>query len=640
MSDIVYSEALDAYKSGDFEKVFNLINGILSDEGMDDPRILPLLAQTMEASGLIGEAAEVYERAATGDSPNVPDLLMKSMQLYDRAGNEEKAFWIALQLNKILPDDPDVVFTLVNGFVLRGETELLDAYKTKLVNSNDPQHLALASKLVGGEGFSEDHLTLYKKLYSLAPDQGQILFALMEFASIYCDFDTLSALDSRLEQEAALGNDELFKKDFPRHSLMWTTDERLNALAENVNDLPMLPEGLQMVRRSQPHKWSDKIRVGYISNEFWDDHSTMRLFQSVLTVHDPDKFETVLFDFTPKELVAMDSGNRRRWGKFVSIENLGDEDAAEVIKGENIDILVDLKGFTGGARPSLMNWMAAPVQVSWLGYPGTSINVDLDYIIGDPTVLPDSSKPHYHEKFCRLPETYQPNDPEYRVLPPAASRKELGLPEGKVIFAAFTTPHKITVETINLWLSVLKKVPNSVLWMMSYSEMAQQNIIRHALMQGIMPDRLIFAPKVSHYDHIARLQAADIALDTFPYNGHTTTSDYLWAGLPLITRKGSHFASRVSESLLKAAGVEELVAQDSEAFVELAAALANDRNRLDNIKGRLNDNRFQAPLFDAERFCRHLEAAYETMVENVKAGKEPDHFDVPALPARDKPFMS
>lgn len=639
MSEDAYSKALEAFKAGDFEATFNIINSILSEDGASDPRVLPLLGDTMAAAGMSAEAAEVFERAATTDNPETVSLLTKSMKLYDQAGNEEKSFWIALQLNKLIPDDPEVVFILVRGFMNRGETELLDAYKKKLVNSDNPDHLALASKIVGGEGFSEDHLTLYKKLYSLAPDQGQILFSLMEFASIYCDFDTLSALEARLAGEKAAGNDEFFRLDFPRHSLMWTTDERLNALAENVNDLPMLPEGLGDVRRAQPHEWGEKIRIGYLSNEFWDDHSTMRLFQSVLTAHDMDKFDITLFCYTPRDFIAMDSGNRSKWGRIISITDMGDEDAAELIKSEKIDILVDLKGITGGARLGLMNWLAAPVQVSWLGYPASVINQDIDYIIGDPIVLPDSSKPFYREKFCRLPESYQPNDPEYRALPPAASRADLGLPEDKIVFAAFTTPHKITVETINLWLSIMKKVPNSVLWMMSFSELAEQNIIRHALMQGIMPDRLIFAQKVSNHDHIARLQAADIALDTFPYNGHTSSSDNLWAGLPQITRKGGHFASRVSESLLKAIGLEELVAADSDEFVTIATELAGDKERLAAVKAKLKENRFSAPLFDSERFCRHLETAFEIMAEKAKAGEDPDHFDVPALPPREAPFM-
>ncbi|MCO6186180.1 hypothetical protein [Rhizobium sp. L1K21] len=639
MSEDAYSKALEAFKAGDLETTFNVINSILGDSGATDVRVLPLLGDAMVAAGMTTEAAEVFERAATTESPDTAALLQKSMMLYDRAGNEEKAFWIALQLNKLTPDDVDVAYILVRGFLERGEIELVEAFKKKLINSDNPDHLALASKVVGGQGFSEEHLTLYKKLYALAPDQGQILFSLMEFASIYCDFDTISALEARLAEEKAAGNDDIFRLDFPRHSLMWTMDERINALAENVNDLPQLPEGLEYVRRAQPHEWGDKIRVGYLSNEFWDDHSTMRLLQTVLTAHDKDRFETTLFCYTPRDFIAMDSGNRQKWGRIISIEDMGDEDAAELIKSENIDILVDLKGITGGARLGLMNWLAAPVQVSWLGYPASTINQDVDYIIGDQIVLPDSSKPFYHEKFCRLPETYQPNDPEYRTLPAAASRAELNLPEDKIVIAAFSVPQKITPETMNLWLAILKKVPNSVLWMMSFSELAEQNIIRHALMQGIMPDRLIFAEKVSNHDHIARLQAADFAVDTFPYNGHTTTSDNLWAGLPQVTRKGGHFASRVSESLLSVIGLDELVASDNDDFVRIATELANDKARVASLKAKLNENRFRAPLFDAERFCRHLESAFESMVAKAKAGEDPDHFDVPALPPREAPFM-
>ena len=640
MTETLLQEAKIAFEAGDLETVFIKLNNFMLEGGASNPEALALLARALVAADLRAEAAEALERAAALETPEASAYMLNSMQLYFQTGNREKAFLLALQLNKVIPENQDVVYILIDGFIERDEMELVDAYKRRLVNSSNPEHLALASRLMGNDGHSENHLILYKKLYSIAPDQGQILFSLMDFAAVLHDFDTVSALESRLQNEWAAGNSELFKSDFPRHSLLWSENEAINQLAENANDMPIKPDGLEIIRRSQPHEWAEKIRVGYVSNEFWDDHATMRLLQSVLTHHDSDKFDITLFCYTPEKMLTFDGGNRKKWGRIVSIGHLTDEEAAAEISSRNIDILVDLKGFTGGMRPGIFNLLAAPIQVSWLGFPGTLINVDMDYIIGDHTVLPDSSKPFYNEKFCRLPESYQPNDPIHRALPEARSRRDLALPEDKIVLAVFTSPDKVSPKTISLWVKIMRKTPKSVLWLMETSDLGRQNLSRYALLQGVMPNRLIFAPKVAYADHIARVQAADLVLDTFPYNGHTTTSDTLWAGVPVVTKKGGHFASRVSESLLKAIDLEELVASDDQEFVDLAVSLINDRNRLATIREKLVLNRFRAPLFDAERFSRHLETAYSTMVETAKAGHDPDHFDVPALPARQGPFVS
>ncbi len=639
MAEDKYSEALEAFNAKDLETTFKILNELLTNEGPSDDRVLPLLGEAFVAGGLAEEAAEVFEQAAQAESPQATECMFKAMLLYGGLGNTEKTFLLALQLNKLLPDNLDVIYFLSAGLLERNEFELLAAFKAKLIDSDNPDHLALASRIYGREGSTEDHLRLYKKLYKLVPDQGQILFALMEFAGSFNDFDTLASLQKRLAQEIENGNEALLKQDFPRHSLLWTSDEKINRLAENIFDLPAANPDLREQRRAQPHIWGEKICVGYVGNEFWDDHATMRLMRSVLTAHDPDKFEVVLFCYTPERFLEEES-DRDKWGRIVSIRDMNDDDAVKAIQAAGVDILVDLKGYTGGARTGIFNRMAAPVQVSWLGYPGSCVNMDYDYIVGDKFVLPETSRPYYHEKFCRLPDSYQPNDPFTRALPKASTRQELGLPEDKVVFASFNSPQKISVETIDLWISVLKSAPNSILWVMTNTDNAEQNIVRRALMQGVMPDRFKFARKTSYEEHIARAQAADIALDSFPYNGHTTTSDMLWAGVPVITKKGRNFASRVSESLLNAMGVPELVADDNAGFVNLATKLAADPSAVRDLKRRLVENRFTAPLFDAERFCRHLETAYEMMAQEAKVGKKPDHFDVEARPSREAPFRS
>jgi predicted O-linked N-acetylglucosamine transferase (SPINDLY family) len=306
-------------------------------------------------------------------------------------------------------------------------------------------------------------------------------------------------------------------------------------------------------------------------------------------------------------------------------------DAAALIRSHGVDILVDLKGHTQGCRPNLVNLGLAPIQAAYLGFPGTGNGIDCDYAISDRVVTPDSSKPHYHEKLCRLPESYQANDSLFRQLPTTKSRAELGLPEDKIVFAFFNATRKITPLTFRLTVEVLRRVENSVLWILFFNDFARGNFLDAIQREGIDPSRIILATKASHDNHIARLQAADIGLDSFPYNGHTTTSDALWAGVPVVTAKGTHFASRVSESLLTALEVPELVAEDHQAYVELATSLALDQNRRGKLREKIAAKRSTAPLFDTVRFTRHLERAYEMMADRARRGLAPDHIDVPPL---------
>jgi predicted O-linked N-acetylglucosamine transferase (SPINDLY family) len=318
---------------------------------------------------------------------------------------------------------------------------------------------------------------------------------------------------------------------------------------------------------------------------------------------------------------------------------MSDQAAAEIIRSNSIDILIDLKGHTKDTRARILNHMAAPIQVAWLGFPGTTVNIDLDYIIGDHLVLPDHSKPHFHEKFCRLPECYQPNDPLYRPKPGPATRAQHGLPEDAFVYASFNGNRKITSQMVDVWCNILKRTKNSVLWLLCNGPLAEANLAARFDARGISRKRVVFTTRIRYSEHIARQQLADIGIDTFPVNGHTTTSEQLWGGLPVLTLKGTNFASRVSESLLNAIGLPELVADDLQDYEDMAVALAGNREMVQEYKDRLIRNRYIQPLFDAERFCHHLESAYQTMYDRARQGLEPDHFDVPALPSRTGPFM-
>lgn len=446
--------------------------------------------------------------------------------------------------------------------------------------------------------------------------------------------------DQRFLQKLKSGEAAYFAVENPFDNISWCADEAINAKLTRIQNGKAFTAQSRAARRAQPHVYADRVRIGYLSNDFADQHATMRLFQGVIIRHDPEKFDVTLFCHTEDKVIGTDKGMRKRYGRIVQIGHLSDEKAAQLIRKQGIDILVDLKGHTKRTRIDLINLGPAPIQSAYLGFPGSGTGIDCDYVISDPIVTPDSSKPHYHEKLCRLPESYQANDDTHRTLPHAATRTEAGLPETGIVFASFNAIRKITPAAARLWVKILDAVPDSVLWMMCEDEFARSNFLQYVTDVGLEEDRVIFAKSAPYEQHIARLQAADIGLDTFPYNGHTTTSDKLWAGLPVVTMKGSHFASRVSESLLTALEMPELVAPDAAGYVKLCADLARDPHRLKAIREKLLGKRFTAPLFDTERFTRHLEDAYVRMVERAKAGLEPDHIDIPARPARTEPFRA
>ncbi|WP_426126941.1 hypothetical protein [Pararhizobium sp. PWRC1-1] len=437
--------------------------------------------------------------------------------------------------------------------------------------------------------------------------------------------------DQRFLDRMKAGDERYLAVEFPQRHIGWCADESLNARLTKVNGALGFTQASRSARRAVPHTFTDRIRIGYLSGDFSDQHATMRLLQSVMLQHDPEKYDITLFCYTPDELINIDGGLRATYPNLIRIGHLSDEDAAALIRSRGIDILVDLKGHTKGTRSALVNHGAAPIQVAYLGYPGSGTGIDCDYIISDAVVTPETSRPFYHEKFCLMPESYQANDNVYRPLPPATPRNALGLPQDRIVFASFNAHRKITPSTAGLWADILRQAENSVLWMMCADSFTRGNFTRWMSAEGIDADRIIFAEPLAYPAHIARLQAADIGLDTFPYNGHTTTSDKLWAGLPVPTCKGTHFASRVSESLLRALGVGELVADTSKHYVELCVSLAKDADKLRALKDRIAAQRAVAPLFDTARFTRHLERAYALMVERARQGLEPDHITVPAL---------
>jgi protein O-GlcNAc transferase len=379
-----------------------------------------------------------------------------------------------------------------------------------------------------------------------------------------------------------------------------------------------------------------KVRIGYVSGEF-RQQATAILITELFELHDKSRFELFAFDN------GFDDGGELRqrinsaFDRIVDISRLGDAQAALEIKQSEIDILVNLNGFFGEARTGVFSYRPAPIQVNYLGFPGTMGADYIDYIIADPCVIPPDQEDCYLEKIAYLPETYQVNDSKRRIADHEPMRSETMLPEKGFIFCCFNNNYKITPEIFDIWMSILTKVDGSVLWLVEDNPEASRNLRNEARRRNVVPERLLFASRVKLPEHLARHRLADLFLDTLPYNAHTTASDALWAGVPVLTCLGSTFPGRVAASLLKAIGLPELIARSLEDYESLAVRLAQKPEVLKGLRAKLTQNRLHCPLFDTKRLARHIEAAYRAMWERHQRGEPPVHFAVAPL-ARDSVF--
>lgn len=374
----------------------------------------------------------------------------------------------------------------------------------------------------------------------------------------------------------------------------------------------------------------DRIRVAYLSADF-RMHATALLMAGVFEAHDRRRFDTTAISFGADDRSAMRARLEAGFDRFIDVRTKGDAEVAEMLRRAETDIVVDLKGYTQEGRPGILAYRPAPIQAQYLGYPGTMAADYFDYVIADRYVIPEDHRRFYSEQVAYLPDTYQCNNSKRAVAPRAPSRAEAGLPEDAFVFCCFNNNHKILPELFDIWMRLLRQVDNSVLWLLQDNPAVVRNLSREASARGVSPERLVFARRCLPADHLARQRLADLFLDTLPYNAHTTCSDALWVGLPVVTALGGNFAGRVAASLLSALGVPELIAHTLDEYEALALNLARDRSALAAVRDKVLRNRDTHPLFDTIRFTRNLEAAYVTMWERYQRGAHPQTFSVDAV---------
>ena len=610
----------------------------------------------LRALGRTGEALASYERALEFQPENPKVLLDLGLLL---AGQNRMAEAVAAY-DRALVIKPDFVDALNNrGIALAhlGRTvEALESYD-RAVAGNPVYAEALNNRgaLLANQGRYEAALENYDRALLIKPDFAGFLdnraglFRLMGLHERAAQ-DYSRLLESNPDDAQALGHRCYACAQICNWAHHKADQSRLVIHVQSGG--PILPftmlvlsdlaaEQLRCARTYSRRKyplakkplWSgeryrhQRIRVAYLSADF-HLHATAQLMAELFERHDKERFEVSAWSFGPETGDSMRARLRRAFEQFKDVRDMSDDGVAGMLRDHEIDIVVDLKGYSKSSRPAIFARRPAPIQINYLVYPGTTGADYMDYIIGDAEVIPVGHDEFYSEHVVRLPDSYQVNDSRREIGVKAPGRTEAGLPESGFVFCCFNNNYKITPEVFDVWMRLLKQVAGSVLWLLEDNDLASRNLRAEAEARGVGANRLVFAPRLLPPEHLARHRLADLFLDTLPCNAHTTASDALWTGLPLLTCRGNAFPGRVAASLLRAIGLPELITENLTEYEALALKLASMPNMLAGIRSRLAQNRSTAPLFDIERYRRHLESAYITMYERYQQGLPPQGFSV------------
>jgi protein O-GlcNAc transferase len=577
----------------------------------------------LAAMGRHAEALASYD-ASLAVAPNAADTLVNRANLLVALRRFAEALAGYEAALRIAPDVPDVLER--RGHVLAAlgrEEEAVASFERCLAQA--PRHMAAWTALIGllvDRKRFEEAQTAIGKLLAVMPDadfaRGYLAFAKLSV----CDWaglgEALTALADQVRHGKAV--------TLPFHGILTLAspqDQLLCAKARVAFEFPRTP-----ARIAPPRYHHDRIRLGYLSADFYE-HATAYLLAGLIEQHDRSRFEVIGVSFGPNDASGTRHRIRGAFDRFLDVRGLSDLAAAELIRTHEIDVAIDLKGFTGGCRPGILAPRPAPVQAAYLGFPGTMGADFIDYIIADRWVIPPDAHGCYTEKVITLPASYQCTDDRRAIAPAGPTRAEAGLPASGFVFGSFNHTFKIMPEVFDVWMRLLTAVEGSVLWQLADHPASRRNLRAEAERRGVSADRIVFADRVPPEMHLARHGLADLFLDTLPCCAHTTASDALWAGSPFLTATGTTFTGRVATSLLHAIGVPELATGCLVEYEALALALARAPARLAALGAKIAAHRRTHPLFDTARFCQGIEAAYSEMHARACRGEPPEAFSVP-----------
>lgn len=478
---------------------------------------------------------------------------------------------------------------------------------------------------------SEEAVSIFERIVALYPSNAKAHCHLIHEMYQRCQWDQLETLNRKIDE---FTYHELEKgqrpKEMPFLNLIRRNDPSINfSVARGWSGQFSRPTAdyaeTGIFTHEKPYK--EKITIGYLSNNF-RNHPTAHLIWRIFEHHDKQRFNVNVYSYGEDDESDYRKEIKKACDKFVDIRPLSHWDAAKCINDDHVDILIDLVGYMRGNRLEIAALRPAPIQVRWLGLAGTTGAEFFDYLITDRIITPLEEGPFYSEYFVFMPDTYQVNSGLLNTSDVCFERQDANLPENGFIYCCFCSSYKIDPIIFNLWMDILKHVSGSVLWLMKSNDAVVANLKSEAEKKGVDPLRLVFAEKMPKEDHLERLKMANIALDTIIVNGAATTSDALWAEVPVLTIKGTHFASRMTASILKAIGLEDLAVYTKDQYRQLAIDIGNHPSLFNTIKKRLHLNRFEEPLFDTKRFVKKLEIAYLEMWESYRIGENPHIINV------------
>lgn len=504
-------------------------------------------------------------------------------------------------------------------FQVKDYRNALSAYdQVLLINPQSSDALVSKSDIYAEMKQFEKSAQALDEALAIEPDKDFLLGSLIQNTIQMCNWANYDKLI--IELIAKVKNDQ--KAAIPYNFISLLDDRHLIKNAIEIYAKSLQSEITRAKQAKQPKK--EKIRLGYFSADF-HNHPTAYLIAELFECHDKEKFELIAFVFGRNSPDEMRQRLENAFDQFLDVSDKTDEEVSQIVREMEIDIAIDLKGFTKEARPKIFMYGAAPIQVSYLAFPGTMGLTCFDYVIADPILIPEKYQDGMVEKIIYMPNSYQVNDRNRRISPIIKSRKELGLPESGFVFCCFNNNYKITPTVLDGWVKILQSVEGSVLWLYEDNPFAVVNLRKEALARGLDTERLIFAARMEPAEHLARYKNADLFLDTTPCNAHTTASDALWAGLPVLTMAGESFGARVAASLNHAVGLSDLIVENQEDYEALAIKLATSPKLLREIKSRLKANLITAPLFNTPLFTRNLEDAFMQVYRLHQMDKSPEH---------------
>ena len=602
--------AIKSYKQAieikpDYAEAFNNMGNALKDRGNLDTAI----DSYKQAIKIKPDYVDVYS--------NMGNALKAKGEL-DAAIDSYK---YALQIK---PDFAEVFLNMGNALSEHSELDAaIDSYKQAVKIKPDfaeaYNNMGMALKDIGN---LKAAINSYKQALKIRPEYEIALAEKLHQQAHICDW---SEIEQDREKIIKLGTSNQYIDPFVILSLE-DNPERSRLRSELYVKGTLKQKSLALAPR--PTKKPKRLRIGYFSADF-HNHATMYLMAKVFELHDPEKFEIYAYSFGPDINDEMRQRLVNAISVFNNVKEMNNKDIALLARQDNLDIAVDLKGFTKNQRTGIFAYRAAPIQISYLGYPGTMGANFIDYIIADKVVIPAKHSSRYSESIIRLPYSYQVNDSERVISDRKITKIEMGLPEKGFIFCCFNQSYKISPCEFDIWMRLLGKVESSRLWLLKSNIWAEKNLQMEAEKRGISGNRLIFAEKKPQAEHLARHRLADLFVDTFNVNAHTTASDALWVGLPVVTKLGEGFAARVAGSLLTAIGIPELITNTLIEYEELALNLAANPNRLAEIKQKIVANRLSKPLFNTELFTKYLEDGYQRAYQQYSNGEKPSAINVP-----------